>query len=153
MCIVPKQSHDNYSSRISNNNAPSDCEICFRKLSPDANGINSGLALTGCGHWFCRDCWQRHLTISLHRNSNLLQCPVRTLVPSLFRFVLNSHLSFAFVSFISQPNAESNPLNITSTIQSIQMQLNEACLPSKQTSAQPHYLSLLSHFYHKILVN
>lgn len=62
------------------NNVIAYCEICMTDCD-----INSGISLK-CGHWFCLDCWYRHLKNSTNFSCPMYKCKEKVGLPILFLF-------------------------------------------------------------------
>ena len=65
------------------------CDICYAVISTDFAKNTSGIALQGCGHWFCKECWRSHLVHRIHQGDVHILCPV-----SLFIYlgIFGAHL-------------------------------------------------------------
>ena len=53
------------------NTAEEYCNVCFESLH-----TVSGTALKTCSHWFCNQCWEKHLTLQIREGALKLLCPV-----------------------------------------------------------------------------
>lgn len=94
-------------------NVANECEICLRTVVSSAHcgDRNLGLAMMDCGHWFCEECWRRHLMNMTRQSGKLIQCPVSTrknmefrnsLLNRSFMFVLERVKRKAFQIFLNQ---------------------------------------------------
>ena len=52
------------------------CDICFESIWTEDMASHNGMALKFCQHWFCRACWQHHVTTRIRQGDLEITCPV-----------------------------------------------------------------------------
>lgn len=54
---------------------PECCEICYDDISDIEGSTPLATALRDCGHWFCGNCWQQHVTSRTQQGDVNIKCP------------------------------------------------------------------------------